>query len=274
MAILTREAMDNRPIGIFDSGIGGLTVFDKMREVLPSEDLVYLGDTARVPYGNKSMATILKFSIENVLFLLRHNVKLIVVACNSSSAVSLKFLSENFKIPIIGVIKPGAEHALRISKSKRIGIIGTALTIKSKAYEKELRSTSKQVRLLTKSCPLFVPLIENGWIKHPVTRQIVETYLTEFKGAVDTLVLGCTHYPIIKKVIAEYLPAVDLVDSSEQTALAVQTTLNIMNTRSAHKKGQYRIFVTDDPQGFRNVSSIFLKKKLKSAELVLNEAYI
>jgi len=265
--------MDNRPIGIFDSGIGGLTVFDKIREILPSEDLVYLGDTARVPYGNKSFSTILKFSIENVLFLLKHNVKLIVVACNSSAAVSLSFLSANFKIPIVGVIKPGAEHALRVSSGQRIGIIGTALTIKSKAYEKELRLLTKKVKTVTQSCPLFVPLIENGWVQNPITRDVIAFYLKPLRNKVDTLILGCTHYPIIKPVIKKYLPRVKLVDSSEQTAVAVQTTLNIMDLRSSVKKGQSRIFVTDDPARFKSVSAIFLKRPIERAELVLNGAY-
>ena len=156
--------MDNRPIGIFDSGIGGLTVFNAVKKTLPKEDIVYLGDTARLPYGSKSRSTIIRFSIENVLFLLSHNVKLIVVACNSSSSVSLDFLAKNFKVPIIGVITPGAKKAANSSRTKRIGIIGTPLTIKSNAYQREIKKHCHNAKILHQDCPLLVPLIENGWL--------------------------------------------------------------------------------------------------------------
>lgn len=265
--------MSNRPIGIFDSGIGGLTVFEKIREFLPSEDIIYLGDTARVPYGTKSPRTIVRFSIENVLFLLRHNVKLVVVACNSSSAVSLKFLSENFKVPVIGVIKPGAEHALRISKRRRIGIIGTELTIRTGAYQKEIRKSAKNITIIAQSCPLFVPFIETGWIDHPITKKVIAAYLKSFKGTVDTLILGCTHYPIIKPQIKEFLPEVQLVDSSEQTAVSVRNILDINNLRSHNKKGTNTVFVTDDPVRFKRVSAIFLKRPIAHAELVRDGAF-
>ncbi|MCX8010152.1 MAG: glutamate racemase, partial [Ignavibacteria bacterium] len=195
-------SIQQKPIGIFDSGIGGLTVVKEIINLLPNENLIYFGDTARVPYGNKSNETIKHYSIQNTKFLLHHNVKMIVVACNSASSIALDVVSNYTDIPVIGVIKPGALSAVANTKNKRIVVIGTHATISNKAYEKEITNLNGNVQVMGKACPLFVPIVEEGWQNNEIAFLTAKEYLAPLKKFYfDTLILGCTHYPLLKKVI-------------------------------------------------------------------------
>ena len=217
----------NSPIGIFDSGLGGLTVLKEVRAQLPGENLIYLGDTARVPYGPKSPETVTRFALEAALFLLRQGVKLLVVACNTSSAMALETLRATLRVPVIGVIEPGIRAAVAAAKKGRVGIIGTVGTVSSEVYQKGIQEMLPGAEIHAVACPLFVPLVEEGWSDHPVTRAVAEEYLRTLRDArVDTLVLGCTHYPVLKGVIGEVMgPATRLVDSAEEVAAEVGRVL-------------------------------------------------
>ena len=215
----------NSPIGVFDSGVGGLTVLKQLIRFLPNEDFIYLGDTARVPYGNKSQTTIEKYASEATRFLLNKDVKLIVIACNTVSSIALDAVKQNSNgIPVVGMIEYSARTALRISKNKRIGVIGTRATIESKGYERQIRKLAKSKNLMLSSyaCPLFVPLVEEGFINTPATRYIAEQYLEPLKDTgIDTLILGCTHYPMLTKIISEFLPNVNLIDTGVESSIQV-----------------------------------------------------
>ena len=245
--------------------LGGLTVVKEIRRHLPNESIIYVGDTARVPYGIKSPETIIKYSRQNAKFLKEKGIKLLVVACNTSSAVSLPILRDEIDIPVIGVIEPGARAAVRGTKTGRIGVIGTEATVKSGAYEKaihEARGERHEARLevITKSCPLFVPLAEEGWIENGVAEMTSEIYLKDFRGnGVDILVLGCTHYPLLKKIINKIVGnEVILIDSAEETAREVEGLLKekglISNSESVVKD----FYVTDNPERFSKVGKVFL----------------
>jgi glutamate racemase len=273
-----------QPIGIFDSGIGGLTVVKEIINILPNEDIVYLGDTARVPYGNKSKDTIIKYSIQNTKFLLKHKIKLLVVACNTSSSYSLSILKKKFKnLPIIGVVIPGAKAACEKTKSGKVGVIGTKATIKSNSYIKAIKKFSKNVDVYAKATPLFVPLIEEGWIdeiyenskytyKQRINhRNIIKRVAVEYlkplkKKNIDVLVLGCTHYPAIKGILKDIMgKKVEIVDSAVETAKSVKEILvrnNLINPKN--KRGKLKFFVTDDPQSFKLIGSLLLNKKIKN----------
>lgn len=257
--------MKNSAIGVFDSGIGGLTVYKALKEKLPNEKVIYLGDTARLPYGTKSAETIIKFSDGNALFLLTKSVKIIVVACNSASSYALPYLQDKFDIPVLGVIEPGAEAAVKFSKTK-IGVIGTEATIKSGAYEKAIIEKKPAARVLSKACPLLVPLVEEGWIDHKVTRLVIEEYLLPLKDqGIDTLVLGCTHYPVLKEVMANVLgDEIRLIDSAMTTAEKVYLLLKslgwIVKTRNQEDD---EFYVTDFPDRFKKIGEIFLNKKIE-----------
>ena len=260
-----------QPIGVFDSGIGGLTVVKALIEDLPSESIVYFGDTARVPYGTKSKSTIVKFSLENVEFLLRFGVKCIVIACNTSSSWALPTLRKYFKVPIIGVIRPGALAAVRQTKTGRIGVIGTSATINSRAYETAIQRLDPALRVFSQSCPLFVPLVEEGWLNGTVSRQIAEKYLESLmRHRIDTLILGCTHYPLLASTIRSVLgPSVVLVDSAQQTATEVRGVLLGSDTLSGQRSHpRHRFFVTDEPQHFTRIGHRFLGKVIESVERV------
>ena len=249
-----------RPIGVFDSGIGGLTVVKELLRQLPHEEIVYFGDTARVPYGTKSKATIIKFSLENVEFLLRFNVKCIVIACNTSSAFALPTLRSYFKVPIIGTIRPGARAALAASQNHRIGVIGTQATVQSQAYTKALARLNGQANVLTQSCPLFVPLVEEGWMGTPACEAITRTYLAPLvKARVDTLVLGCTHYPLLIPMLRRVMgPRVTLIDSARETAAETHQLLGRFGLLRQEGRPRHRFFVTDEPERFRQVGRRFL----------------
>jgi glutamate racemase len=253
------------PIGIFDSGVGGLTVFKEVISLLPHEDIIYLGDTARVPYGTRSPQTIIRYSQENTRFLLHQGIKLLVVACNTSSAVSLPALKEEHEIPVIGVIEPGARHAAEVTQNKRIGVIGTEGTVKSRAYEQAIQLIDRKITVISRACPLFVPLAEEGWVDNEAARLIVQSYLNPLRTEkIDTLVLGCTHYPLLESVIREIMgDGVCLVNSAKEAAKDVRKGLDndgLMN--SGRRKGSYRFYVTDNAERFVKVGERFLGRTL------------
>jgi glutamate racemase len=266
-----------RAIGVFDSGIGGLTVVHEIMMRLPNEDIVYLGDTARLPYGTKSPETVLRFSRETLAFLKRKNVKMIVVACNTASSVALPKLKEEEALPLVGVLIPGARAAARATATKRIGVIGTTATIRSGAYEDALWGLDPQIKIWSRACPLFVPLVEEGWIDDEVTTLAAKRYLdplAEF-GA-DALVLGCTHYPVIKGIISRVVgDRVGLVDSAFETAAEVERLLTARDMRNdADRIGRITVYVTDIPYLFKEVGERFLRRPMEHVERVDLEAVL
>lgn len=264
--------MNNNAIGIFDSGLGGLTVQSEITKLLPDEDTIYLGDTARVPYGTKSGETVTRYSLEIADYLTSLNVKLLVVACNTASAYSIDALSDKLDIPVVGVIKPGAKRAVEATASKKIGVIGTEGTIKSSAYQEAVKEIDPDVSVRAKACPLFVPLVEEGFLDTQVTELVVEDYLIEFVDRVDAVVLGCTHYPLLKSVISRTLGSgIRLIDSAVATALEVAHLLKedgLLHADERSEVATHRFFVTDSPERFLSVGRNFLHEKLDSAELV------
>jgi glutamate racemase len=259
----------NLPIGIFDSGIGGLTVVRELRKVLPHEDLVYLGDTARVPYGTKSPSTVTRFAVEDTAFLVQQNVKAVVVACNTASAWALPTLESRFKVPIFGVIHPGVEAALEQSRQLRIGVIGTAATIRSRAYETALLARQDKVKVFTRACPLLVPLVEEGWMNHAVTRTVLEEYRAPLlRKKIDCLVLGCTHYPLLTTALRKLTgPGVHLVDSAESCARHVRRQLETSGLLHPHnsRKGTILSYVTDETGRFSALATRFLGAPVQQA---------
>ena len=254
-------------IGVFDSGIGGLTVLQKIMEALPKENTVYLGDTARSPYGTKSVETVLRYSFENTDFLMEKGVKLVVVACNTSTAIALESLRENVSVPVIGVIEPGVRAALEKTRKGKIGVVGTEATIQSGAYSRALKAADPKVEVYSRACPLFVPLVEEGWLDNAVVKMTVESYLGSLKrSGIDTLILGCTHYPLLKKAIQRFMGrGVTLVDSAEETARDVAAVLKKKSLGRERGKGSPSFFVTDAPDRFVKVGQRFLGEKVESA---------
>ncbi len=250
----------DRPIGIFDSGIGGLTVARQIMRRLPGESIIYFGDTARVPYGSKSDRTVRAFAWEDSLLLLSHDVKMIVVACNTVSAVALEELDRHLKIPVIGVIQPGAEAAVAATKNGRIGVIGTLATVHSRVYEKVVQKLNAAAAVYSTSCPLFVPLVEEGWLEGDAPELIARKYLLPLiDQGIDTLILGCTHYPLLRPLLSSILgPGVTLIDSAEQVALGVETLLKERGELSPSPHGTRRFFVSDYPRNFEELGRRFL----------------
>ena len=262
---------DPRPIGVFDSGIGGLTVLQALWRRLPNESTVYLGDTARVPYGTKSADVVIRYSVKNAEFLLARDIKLLVVACNTASSVALPALERALPVPVVGVIAPGARAAIARTRGGRVGVIGTPGTIRSGAYQRALAQLRPDVQVSAKACPLFVPLAEEGWTEGNVPRLVAREYLAEFaNGGVDVLVLGCTHYPLLRSVISDVVgEGISLVDSAEATAEVVQTQL--IGSGSLAEGGaapSHSFFVTDVPEPFREVGARFLGRPIPRAEQV------
>jgi glutamate racemase len=254
-------------IGVFDSGIGGLTVLHKIIEALPRENTVYLGDTARAPYGTKSVETVLRYSFENGEFLVEKDVKLLVVACNTSTAIALGGLRERFAVPVIGVIEPGVRRAVKSTRNKKIGVIGTDATIQSGAYTRALKAAHSAIEVYSRACPLFVPLVEEGWIDNAVVELTVKNYLGSLKqSGIDTLILGCTHYPLLKKAIRGFMgKTIRLVDSAEEIAIEVAALLRRRSLARKKGKGAHGFFVTDAPDRFVKVGQRFLGEKVESA---------
>lgn len=262
---------NTKPIGIFDSGIGGLTVAKRLSLTLPQENIIYFGDTARVPYGSKSNSTVIDYSIQDTNFLISKNVKAVVVACNTASSVAIPKLKKQFDLPIIGMIEPGAAMAIENSVNKRIGVIGTRSTISNKAYSREIKSIDPSVDVYEKACPLFVPLAEEGWIKHKATFKIAEEYLLELKDLdVDTLVLGCTHYPILYEVIQEIMgDNVTLIDSGVAAARVVKDEIKKTDLENeSGENGVSKFYVSDIPMTFKNIAELFLGKPITDIKKV------
>jgi glutamate racemase len=250
-------ASATQPIGVFDSGIGGLTVVGALRALLPNESIFYLGDTARVPYGGKSAATVQRYSLEIAALLLGEKAKTVVVACNTASALALPRLEETLPVPVTGVILPGASAAIAKTQSGHIGVIGTRATINSGAYERALRSLNPEVRVTARACPLLVPLIEEGWLETPITDEIIMQYLAPLlTDGIDTLVLGCTHYPLLRNAIARLLgEKITLVDSAQNCALAVRDLLLRENLCAPDSSGgKLQVALTDPPDAFLRVA--------------------
>ena len=262
---------DARPIGIFDSGVGGLTVTGAIFHALPRESTIYFGDTARVPYGPKSPETVRRYSLEILHWLVGQGVKLVTVACNTSTAHALEALKAESPVPVVGVIEPGARAAVAASRSGRIGVIGTAGTIASGAYTRAIRALRPDAQVEARACPLFVPLVEEGWFDHPATELVAREYLAPLIAAkIDALVLGCTHYPLLKPLLARVLgPGVTLVDSAEETARAVAAVLGAQGLGEPEGAPlTHRFAVSDDPVRFTTVGSRFLGERLGGVEVV------
>ncbi|MFZ1729636.1 MAG: glutamate racemase [Bacteroidota bacterium] len=256
-------SQQQKSIGVFDSGIGGLTVVHALMRHLPRENITYFGDTARVPYGSKSAEVVREYAFEDTRFLLQQGVKCIVVACNTVSAVAIDDLKAQFDIPIIGMIDPGADAAQRATKRGRIGVIGTLATIASESYTRALHRRDPSYEVISKPCPLFVPLAEEGWTDHPVSQMVADEYLADLRQHdIDTLILGCTHYPILRGVIQRSIGEdVTLIDSGEAAAREVEQLLKnegLLNTSS--EQPNYSFFVSDVPQKFKQLGQTFLDR--------------
>lgn len=260
----------SRPIGVFDSGIGGLTVVAALRTLLPNESIFYLGDTARVPYGGKSASTVQRYSLEIASMLLEENAKTVVVACNTASAVALEQLTASVPVPVTGVILPGAQAAVTATRTGHVGVIGTRATINSGAYERALRSLNSEIRVTARACPLLVPLIEEGWLERSITDEIIMQYVGPIvEEGIDTLVLGCTHYPLLRKAMARLLgDSITLVDSAENCANAVRDLLLRENlSASETNAGRLQVALTDRPDSFLRVAREALQLDVGDVQL-------
>lgn len=266
---------DDRPIGVFDSGIGGLTAVRELFRQLPQESVLYFGDTARLPYGNKSKETITRFSLEITNFLVRQNVKCIVVACNTASSHALEALRARFEVPIVGVIEPAAHAAVHASPKGMIGVVGTLATVGSGAYLDAIQRIAPAANVISRACPLFVPLVEEGWLDHKVTRQVAEEYLAELRNAhLESLILGCTHYPLLAPLLVDLMgPGVRLIDSGAEAARATAQLLAERGqlAQSGGGKGpQHHFFLSDEPRrrSFARVAETFLGRPLPHVTVV------
>lgn len=267
------------PVGVFDSGIGGLTVAREIMRQLPNEKIVYFGDTARVPYGSKSKNNIIKYSRQIVRFLRTKGVKAIVVACNTASAMALDEIEKELDIPIIGVVKPGAKVAVEKTINKRIGIIATEATINSGIYTDTINECNSDITVVTKACPLFVPLVEEGWIKDPITYEVARRYLAELQDKdIDTLVLGCTHYPLLRNTIGEIMgDKVTLVNPAYETAISLRTLLEEKNLAAGNEHrytgGMYDFYVSDTADKFKNFANSILPFHIDNITQINIEEY-
>lgn len=265
------NSQSDASIGIFDSGVGGLTVFRAIERRLPGESLIYLGDTARIPYGVRSAATVERYAAECAAFVQSKGVKAIVIACNTASALAADYLRSKCSVPVIGVIRPGSRRAVEQTRSGRIGVIATEATVASRAYERAMLAIRSGLEITSRACPLFVPLAEEGWLNHPVTFQVAEEYLAGLRSSeVDTLVLGCTHYPILRPVIERTLgEQISYVDSGEAVAETVAAMLEDNGlARESGKPRSEEFYVTDSAVRFRRVAELFLGRPLESVETV------
>lgn len=260
--------MSDKPIGVFDSGLGGLTAVKELLTVLPNENIIYFGDTGRVPYGSRSNKTIQKYALQDAAFLLSKDVKMIIAACGTVSSV-VSDLNERVNVPYTGVLAPTARAAVNATRNGKIGVIGTTATIKSRSYEKEIKKINDRIEVFQKDCPLFVPLVENGFVsrKDPVTELVAQRYLTELRETgIDTLILGCTHYPILREFISDVMgDGVKLIDSGYETALYaadILKNMHLLNTDNSERYCKY--YVSDSEKSFCSVAGIFLGSKIES----------
>lgn len=259
------------PIGIFDSGIGGLTVVKQLMRLLPGEQLVYFGDTARIPYGSKSKRLIQQYALEDARFLLQYDIKLLVVACNTASSLAIDVLTQRLEIPVIGVVEPGADAAAMLTKNNKIGVIGTSATINSNAYAQEINLVKNKAEVYAQACPLLVPLVEEGWLDDEITILTLKKYLGDIiDKKIDSLILGCTHYPLLEKTIQKVVgPDVVLIDSGKETAKAVRQELierNLLNKSGRNEANRY--FVSDIPAKFEEIGSHFLGEPLQNVQRI------
>ncbi len=268
------------PIGVFDSGFGGLTVVKEIIKQLPYESIIYFGDTARLPYGSKSKEVVRKFSFQILKFLTAKKIKMVVVACNTASSYVLEDLRKKTKLPVIGVIEPVAKKAILLTRNKKIGVIGTEGTIKSKAYENSIKKINKNIQVFSVACPLFVPLVEEGWTdgssQEKITEKIAKEYLWQFKNKkIDILILGCTHYPLIKNIIKRVVDGrVKLIDSASSTVEETKNLLISLNIlRDKNKKPKYEFYVSDAPEKFSLMGSKFLGRNISKVIKVDIEKY-
>ena len=262
--------MDNRPIGVFDSGLGGLTAVRSLRQLLPGENLIYFGDTARVPYGGRSRETLLKYARQDVRFLKSFDLKAIVIACGTVSTTALDTLQQENDLPIVGVVEPTCRRALLVTKNKRIGIIATLASIRSGAYEATLKRLDSEVEVIGKPCPLFVPLVENGRFQRGdiVIETVAREYLEPLKETgIDTLILGCTHYPLLTEIVADIMgPDVTLVSAGEESAFELKRLLKANDLRADEsRQGEAEFFVSDRAEDFERIASVFLQEDLRRA---------
>lgn len=274
-----KDAVRSAPIGVFDSGVGGLTVVREIMRQVPMEKIVYFGDTARLPYGSKSKETVTRYSRQIIRFLRTQNVKAIVAACNTASAMALDEIEKETDIPMIGVVKPGARVAALTTKNGRVGVIGTEATIGSDLYAKYIQQVNSEVRVIGKACPLFVPLVEEGLLRDPVTDEIATRYLSELIDIdIDTLILGCTHYPLIRSTVGRIMgDKVTLVDPAYETARELKELLEregiLGDTKPELGSNQYRFFVSDAADQFKRFANSILKYGILSAKSIQIEQY-
>ncbi len=256
--------MDNRPIGIFDSGLGGLTCVKKVLELLPGEDIIYFGDTGRVPYGSRSAETIVKYVKQNIRFLKTFDIKFIIIACGTASSAALPLIQEECDIPVIGVLEPTCRRAVSVTQNRKIGVLGTLGTIRSEKYLQTLKSLDSGLEIYSKACPMFVPLVENGYLNHPSTRLIAEEYLLPLQQAgVDTLILGCTHYPLLRPVIGEIMGSgVNLIDAGAETAIYAKNWLEEKHLLCDRSHGSAQYYVSDAVDDFASLAGMFLKQQI------------
>lgn len=266
-----KSGMFDRPVGVFDSGIGGLTVAQEITRLLPNEQIVYFGDTARVPYGTKSRESVIRFSKDNMNVLLKYGVKVVVIACNTSTSWALGVIRREYAVPVIGVIEPGSRRAVEVSQSGRIGVIATQSTVASGKYARTIERLLPRARVVSRPCPLFVPLVEEGWLDGKVTESVAEEYLAPLRReGVDTLILGCTHYPLLRPVIQKVMGrGVTLVDSAAETAREIQALLESKGLfRRASRPPRHEFLVSDEPEHFRTLAKRFLGHDLASVRRV------
>ena len=263
-------SFNNNPIGVFDSGLGGLTVVKELIRQLPREHIVYYGDTARVPYGTKSKESIIRFSRENTRILLKRNVKMVVVACNTSSSYALEILRKRFSLPIVGVIDPGARKAAEMTRNKKVGVIATPATVNSGSYARAISRYDRAIKVSSQACPLFVPLVEEGWLRKAVTAAVAREYLGPLRrSGIDTLVLGCTHYPLLKNVLNGVMGAkVALVDSAREVAAEVKRTLRDRRMlRTSAGRARRAFLISDRPQQFEKTAREFLGYNIRAVKI-------
>lgn len=268
--------MDNRPIGVFDSGLGGLTVVKELMERLPNENIVYFGDTARIPYGTRSNETVIRYSQQCIRFLLSQGIKMIVIACNTVSSTSLDIVKKMFDIPIIGVIEPGAQAAVSSTENKRVGVIGTQATIRSKSYEKAIARRDSRINIFSTPCSLFVPIVEEGWSDSKIALLTADKYLDIMKDkGVDTIILGCTHYPLLQTTIGEVMGSdVKLVNPAIGTALEVQRILKTEEMLNEDEvEADYKFFVSDLGEKFEDIGGRFLGREIKCVKKIDIDRY-
>ena len=269
--------MNNNAIGVFDSGLGGLTVLKEIMSILPNENIVYFGDTARVPYGSRSKETVIKYTFQAINFLISKNVKAIVIACNTATAISLELAQQKYDIPIIGVVEAGARTAAYTTENKLVGVIGTEGTINSKAYEEEIHKIDNSVRIIGKACPLFVPIVEEGWSNTEVAYLTAQRYLEELKEeGIDSLVLGCTHYPLLKNTINRVVDGkIKLVNPAIETAKDLKDVLtkNELLREDSPDPAHYDYFVSDGPEKFASIGQEFLNKKIDNIDQIEIQKY-